>query len=118
MKTLKRQADYIQLVDDWFIGTDGKNIILLKRRVITNAARANSNNLGKETFDTIGYYSSLSGLASGMLRYLSMDVLESGGASTLIDYVKKLDSKLDEIKKLDKELLRRVKEQMGVTDNE
>ena len=116
MKTSKRQADYIQLVDNWFIGTDGKNIILLKRRVVANTARANANNLGKVTFDTIGYYSSLSGLASGLLRYLAMDVLEQGGASTLIDYIKKLDSKLEEIKKLDKELLCRVKEQMGVSD--
>ena len=114
MKTSKRQADYIQLVDNWFIGTDGKNIILLKRRVVTDTTKANANNLGKETFETIGYYSSLSGLASGLLRYLSMDVLEHGGASTLIDYVKKLDSKLEEIKKLDEKLLCRVKEQMGI----
>ena len=41
MKTSKRQAHYIQIVDNWFIGTDSLNIILLKHRVVKDAAKAN-----------------------------------------------------------------------------
>lgn len=114
MKPTKREKTYIQIADDWYLSTDGLSFLLLKRRVITDPAKAKKDNIGKATYETMGYFSSLSSLAAGLVRYMSMEVLAKGGAATLKDYVKQLDERIDAIKQLDMALVERIKQQMGV----
>ena len=116
MKTLKREITCFHLVDNWFIATDSLNIILLKRRIATNAARANAHNLGCETLEPVGYYSSIISLAYGLLMFLSKDEQQAIGPSTVIDCAQKLLNRFDEIEQLEEKLFCLLKERLGSFD--
>ena len=85
-----KQDNYIPIIDDWYLGTDGMSFLLLKLRVITDASKAKAHNIGKDTYITLGYYPTLDAVAGGLHRYMSMEVLASGCASTLEEYIEKL----------------------------
>ena len=111
-----KQDNYIPIIDDWYLGTDGMSFLLLKRRVITDASKAKAHNIGKDTYITLGYYPTLDAVAGGLHRYISMEVLASGCASTLEEYVEKLNERISGIKQLNAAMVERVKQQMGVSN--
>ena len=109
-----KKEECIPIIDDWYLGTDGMSFLLLKRRVITDTTKAKAHNIGKDTYTTLGYYPTLEAVAGGLHRYMSMEVLASGCASTLEEYVAKLNERISKIKQLNAAMVERVKQQMGV----
>ena len=110
------QTPYIQITGDWYLGTDGMSFTLLKRRVVQDNPRAKKENVGQERYETMGYYATLGGVAGGLHRYLSLDVLNSGAVTTLDEFVAELKERIAGVKRLDEELVRQLARQMGVHD--
>lgn len=107
----------IPIIEDWYLGTDGMSFLLLRRRVVgTTQKHTKADNIGKEQFDTMGYYPTLGSIAAGLHRYLSIEVLMRGGISTLEEYVAKLNDRISGIKRLDETMVNRLREQMGVAN--
>lgn len=111
---MQDSSDYIPITGDWFLGTDGMSFLLLKRRVVADAKHAKAHNIGKERYDTMGYYPSLGAVAAGLHRYVSIEVLINSGARTLEEYVEKVDEQISSIKRLDDMMVEKLKERMGV----
>lgn len=104
----------IPITGDWYLGTDGMSLLLLKRRVVTAEKAKKIENVGKEKYITFGYYSSLTSLAAGLHRYLSIEVLMNDGAKTLDEYVGKLDERIQRIAKLDETMVKSLAQRIGV----
>lgn len=107
----------ISIMGDWYLGTDGLSFVLLKKRVIQDSRKAKQENIGKEQFDTMGYYATLGSLAAGLHRYMSMEALMKSNVSTLEDYIAELDKLIGQVRELDQSMVDRLRKQMGA-DNE
>ena len=105
---------YIQIVDDWYLGTDGVSFVLYKKSVVSDPKKAHAKSLGEERYEPMGYYATLGSVCSGLHRYLSMEVLARGGASSLEEYVKELSGIIDRATRLDESMVDKLREQMGV----
>ena len=105
---------HIPIVGDWYVGTDGMSFVLQKKRIVQAGKQVKEENVGQERFEPMGYYASLGSLAAGLHRYLSMDVLISGCATTLEEFVQELRERIAGIQRLDESLLHQMEQQMGV----
>ena len=110
------QDKYIPIAGNWYLGTDGVSFLLVRRRVIQDVAKAKKENIGKAQFETVGYYPTLSGVAKGLHRYLSMEELANSGAATLEQYVLELKKRIEGVQKLDEAMTGLLKARMGVSD--
>jgi hypothetical protein len=106
----------IPITGDWYLGTDGMSLLLLKRQVVSAEKARKKENVGKENYITFGYYSSLKSLAAGLHRYLSIDVLMNDGPKTLEDFVEKLDERIQRITKLDEAMVRSLTQRIGASN--
>ena len=111
-----KQSKFLPLTGEWYLGTDGWSFLLIRGRVIQNTRRAKKENIGTVQYETVGYYPTLSAVAAGLQRYLSMEVLEDGNASTLMQYIGELKERIESVEKLDEALLGLLKSRMGVSD--
>lgn len=66
----------LNVVDDFYVGTDGNyNIILYKKRIVKSSKE--QENIGKEVYDVIGYYSNLYTLYRSLCNKVAVSNLES-----------------------------------------
>lgn len=110
------QDRYVPLTGNWYLGTDGMSFMLIRKRVIADAARAKKENIGKAQYETVGYYPTLSAVAAGLHRYLSMEVLDNNNFQTLTEYVNELKKRIESVEQLDGALIGLLKSRMGVSD--
>lgn len=106
-----KREHYIPVVDDWYLGTDGVSFILFRKKVTTDPGAKHH---GEERYEPMGYYASLGSVCAGLHRYLSMEVLARGGASSLEEYVRELSREIGRVNRLDESMINMLKEQMGV----
>jgi len=111
-----RKDNVIPITGDWYLGTDGMSLLLLKRQVVSAEKAKRKENVGRENYVTFGYYSSLKSLAAGLHRYLSIDVLMTDGPKTLEDFVGKLDERIQKIAKLDEAMVRSLTQRIGASN--
>lgn len=112
------ERQYVRIADDWYIGADTMNFLLARKRVVGGSGKAKQENVGKEYYEVAGYYSSLSGLLSGLYKQIALEALAEGGLKTLDDYVTRLDERLSRVERLEQEAIRRMHEFAGVEDDE
>ena len=92
----------IHLYGDYYTESDGcHNIILYKRGVVTGKAKkgepVKKSNVGKEKYDPVGYYPTITSLIDGFSRQLMIEILANENIRDLKDAVDRLNAIIDSL---------------------
>lgn len=84
---MKEKLILIHILDDYYFSTDGTQYVLVKR-VVRNKRKS------EETYEdeeTLGYFSTLSGLCKKLARNYLSDITQSEKIETIKDYLREYD---------------------------
>lgn len=92
----------IHLYGDYYTESDGcHNIILYKRSVVSGKTKkgepVKKENVGKENYESIGYYATIDGMIQGLCQRLSIDILANRGVKDLADAAARLNAIVDSL---------------------
>lgn len=92
----------IHLYGDYYTESDGcHNIILYKRGVVSGKSKkgepVKKANVGKEKYDPVGYYGTITAMLDGLSRKLMIEILANENVRDLKDAVDQLNSIVDSI---------------------
>lgn len=92
----------IHLYGDYYTESDGcRNIILYKRSVISGKSKkgepVKKENIGKENYSVVGYYSTITSLIDGLSKKLMIEILANENVRDLKDAVDQLNSIIDSL---------------------
>ena len=92
----------IHLYGDYYTESDGcHNIILYKRSVIYGKSKkgepVKKSNIGKEKYDAIGYYPTITSLIDGLSKKLMIEILANDSVRDIKDAVDQLNSIVDSL---------------------
>ncbi len=108
----------IHVVDDYYIGADKHCIILYKRGEITGEGyrKAKPENIGKEVYTTIGYYSDLTGLARGLSKLYMLDGINDDNVKDFRDLAERMAEFVGKIKSIEEDYATMLAERMNSND--
>lgn len=77
----------VQIIDDWYFGTDGAQYILFKKYPEDKLNRKKRKGAG----EVHGYFTSLDKLLKRLIQILVKDQVNQGKIKTISEYIKALD---------------------------
>ena len=86
----------VHITDNYYLDSDGiRNYILLKKAIVGEGKhthkKADPENIGKETFYPLGYYSSFGSVIRSLMEKKLIEELPRLSGSSISDYFKKQD---------------------------
>ena len=92
----------IHLYGDYYTESDGcHNIVLYRRSVVSGKAKkgepVKKENVGKENYDAVGYYGTITSLIDGLSHKLMIEILANKNVRDLKDAVDRLNSIIDSL---------------------
>lgn len=92
----------IHLYGDYYTESDGvRNIVLYKKTKVTGdgkkGAKAKSENVGKEKYEAVGYYSTVTGLIDGLSHRVMLNVLADPKIKDLKTAVDRVNDVIDSL---------------------
>ena len=83
---------------DFYCDSDGIQITLYKKRITKDDSRAKEENIGKEKYVAVGYYTDLFNTIAAVIRQTQRDVLVNEESEELISAVNRCADMIKEIK--------------------
>lgn len=92
----------IHLCGDYYFDSDGvRNFTLHKKGTVgnkpVNGKQPKEENIGKTTYETLGYYSTLDSLLQGLVRKASLEIASIPGVKSIQDVSDRLSALVDQL---------------------
>lgn len=92
----------IHIYGDYYASSDGcHNLILYKRGVVSGNSNKGKpvkrENVGKEKYDVVGYYPTITGMVNGLSNKLMIDIFANENVKDLKDAVERINSIFDSL---------------------
>lgn len=95
----------IHILGDYYFESDGvRNFSLYKKGVVSEdngrGKKAKPENVGKEKFEPLGFYSSVESLLNGLIQKAALDAATDRSVKELSDLVVRIHATIDQITRL------------------
>lgn len=104
----------VHITENYYLDSDGTRNYMLMKRTLVGEGKASKKtlqeNVGREAFYTIGYYSNLGSLFRSLREKKLIEELPSLHSMTIDEYFKKQDAVFDEINAAAGDLIRTLKD--------
>lgn len=105
----------LHIIGDYYLGADRYCLILYKRGEVSGegSKKAKPENIGKETYNAIGYYTGLKSVMKGLSKRYLYDAINSDDVNDFKDLIQRMADLIDGVERIEESYQKLLEDRMG-----